>query len=151
VATDRLKALGATAVVHAGDCIQAIFGPQSENMKTDLEIYLKTAGPEADGPLPGAAAKASSEAAAPAPAPAAPSVGSEQQAGLIRTALGGKANIKELAAVAATRIRVRLVDGSKLDASALAMAGVMAVQLLANGEQDLLVGLGAKDLASYLA
>ena len=155
VATDRLKALGATAVVHAGDCIQAIFGPQSENMKTDLEIYLKTAGPEADGPLPGAAAKASSEAAAPAPAPApapaAPSVGSEQQAGLIRTALGGKANIKELAAVAATRIRVRLVDGSKLDAGALAMAGVMAVQLLANGEQDLLVGLGAKDLASYLA
>ena len=36
-------------------------------------------------------------------------------------------------------------------AVALAMAGVMAVQLLANGEQDLLVGLGAKDLASYLA
>ena len=53
--------------------------------------------------------------------------------------------------MAATRIRVRLVDGSKLDAGALAMAGVMAVQLLANGEQDLLVGLGAKDLASYLA
>lgn len=44
----KLKALGATGVVRVGNGIQAIFGTQSENLKTDMEIYLKTAGPEAE-------------------------------------------------------------------------------------------------------
>jgi PTS system glucose-specific IIC component len=148
VGTARLKALGATAVVHAGDCVQAIFGPLSENMKTDMEIYLKTAGTEADGPA--GAAPAAAEAAPPAPAPIVPSAATEQQAGLIRAALGGKANIKQVAAVAATRLRVRLGDGSRLDAGALEAAGVKAVQVLADGEQDLIVGLAAPALASHL-
>jgi len=85
-----------------------------------------------------------------APAPIVPSAATEQQAGLIRAALGGKANIKQVAAVAATRLRVRLGDGSRLDAGALEAAGVKAVQVLADGEQDLIVGLAAPALASHL-
>ena len=46
--TEKLKALGAAGVVVVGDGVQAIFGTQSENLKTDMQEYLKTAGPEAD-------------------------------------------------------------------------------------------------------
>jgi PTS system glucose-specific IIC component len=45
---DKLKALGAAGVVTVGKGLQAIFGTRSENLKTDMEEYLKTAGPEAD-------------------------------------------------------------------------------------------------------
>ena len=45
---DKLKALGAAGVVVVGDGVQAIFGTRSENLKTEMEEYLKTAGPEAD-------------------------------------------------------------------------------------------------------
>ena len=45
---DKLKALGATGVVVVGDGMQAIFGTRSENLKTEMQDYLKTAGPEAD-------------------------------------------------------------------------------------------------------
>ena len=45
---DKLKALGAAGVVVVGKGMQAIFGTRSENLKTDMEEYLKTAGPEAD-------------------------------------------------------------------------------------------------------
>jgi PTS system glucose-specific IIC component len=37
----RLKALGATGVVVVGDGVQAIFGTKSENLKTDMEAYLR--------------------------------------------------------------------------------------------------------------
>src|SRR6187397_28724 len=45
---DKLKALGAAGVIVVGDGLQAIFGTRSENLKTEMEEYLKTAGPEAD-------------------------------------------------------------------------------------------------------
>ena len=45
---DKLKALGAAGVVVVGDGMQAIFGTRSENLKTEIGEYLKTAGPEAD-------------------------------------------------------------------------------------------------------
>src|ERR1700730_9903134 len=44
----RLKALGAAGVMNVGHGLQAVFGTRSENLKTDMEAYLKTAGPEAD-------------------------------------------------------------------------------------------------------
>src|SRR4030095_8034234 len=45
---EKLKALGAAGVVVVGDGVQAIFGTQSENLKTEMQEYLKAAGPEAD-------------------------------------------------------------------------------------------------------
>src|SRR3954466_3784373 len=45
---EKLKALGAAGVIVVGDGMQAIFGTRSENLKTEMEEYLKTAGPEAD-------------------------------------------------------------------------------------------------------
>ncbi|MCM2678541.1 PTS glucose transporter subunit IIBC [Echinimonas agarilytica] len=40
----KLKAMGAAGVVQVGNGMQAIFGTQSENLKTDMDIYLKKAG-----------------------------------------------------------------------------------------------------------
>ena len=47
---DKLKAMGAAGVVVVGNNMQAIFGPKSDNLKTDMEEYLAQAGPEAELP-----------------------------------------------------------------------------------------------------
>ncbi len=38
----KLKSLGAAGVVVAGQGVQAIFGTKSDNLKTDMEVYIKT-------------------------------------------------------------------------------------------------------------
>ncbi|MDP1918960.1 MAG: PTS transporter subunit EIIC [Myxococcales bacterium] len=59
---ERLKALGATAVVMVGTGIQAIFGPVSESIKSDLQQYLRSSifGPPS---LPGSGAQLTAAAA----------------------------------------------------------------------------------------
>ena len=140
----RLKAMGAAEVLQVGNSEQAIFGTASENLKTDMEIYLKTAGPEADGPGP-ASGLAAAQLPAPVPAPA--SAAQKAQAARITAALGGTGNIRSLTALATTRLRVRLADPLLLDATALLAAGVKAVMTLADGEEDLIVGMEAATLA----
>jgi PTS system glucose-specific IIC component len=39
---ERLKELGAAGVLVMGDAVQAVFGPVSENLKTDIQAFLKT-------------------------------------------------------------------------------------------------------------
>ncbi len=146
----KLKALGAAGVVRVGNGVQAIFGPLSENMKTDMQEYLKTAGADADL-QPGATPATTAATAAPLEAATAPSSTQQKaRAEKIRAALGGAANIKKLEALAATRLRVLLSDSSRLDASALKAAGVPATQSLNSGELDLIVGLGAENLAGAM-
>jgi PTS system glucose-specific IIC component len=147
-----LKALGAAGVLHVGNGVQAIFGPLSENMKTDMEAYLKTAGSDADLPAAGAGAPAAATetASAAAAAPAQDQAQQTARAEKIRAALGGAANILKLQPLAATRLRVALGDASRLDADALKAAGVPATQSLSNGEVDLLVGLEAEHLAGAM-
>ncbi|MDP9647960.1 PTS glucose transporter subunit IIBC [Paraburkholderia caledonica] len=150
----KLKALGAAGVVRVGNGVQAIFGPLSENMKTDMHEYLKTAGSEVD-------LAADGTAVAEAAAPTATAIGSAQASAhsttqqaerveKIRAALGGVANIRKLDALAATRLRVGLRDASQLDTAALKAAGVPATQTLTNGEFDLIVGLDAPNLAGAM-
>jgi PTS system glucose-specific IIC component len=150
----KLKALGAAGVVRVGNGVQAIFGPLSENMKTDMQEYMKTAGSDAElapagTPVAPDAVTASGVAAA-ATAAAQSSAQQSARAQSIRAALGGAANIVKLDALAATRLRVELSDISRIDAAALKAAGVPATQALKNGAIDLLVGLGAEDLANAL-
>ena len=145
----KLKALGAAGVLRVGNGVQAIFGPLSENMKTDMQEYLKTAGSEADLAQGGPAVAAT---AAPVVAVASPTQNPAQKARAekIRAALGGTTNVTKLEALAATRLRVALSDASRLDAAALKAAGVPATQSLSNGEFDLIVGLGAENLAGAM-
>lgn len=146
----KLKALGAAGVVRVGNGVQAIFGPLSENMKTDMQDYLKTAGAEADLAPGGAPVAAAAPVAATTAAAASNPTQQKARAEKIRAALGGASNIKKLEALAATRLRVALTDNSRLDAAALKAAGVPATQSLNNGEYDLIVGLGAENLAGAM-
>ncbi|MBS2025524.1 MAG: PTS transporter subunit EIIC [Deltaproteobacteria bacterium] len=46
VDSERLKSMGASGVVVVGTGVQAVFGPGSENLKTDMQEYLKATEPE---------------------------------------------------------------------------------------------------------
>ncbi|MFM0725145.1 PTS glucose transporter subunit IIBC [Paraburkholderia strydomiana] len=153
----KLKALGAAGVMRVGNGVQAIFGPLSENLKTDMQEYLKTAGSDADlapAGMPVTPGEPVASAGATAAAVLAGSAQSSAQqiarAEKIRAALGGASNIIKLDALAATRLRVELSDVSRIDAAALKAAGVPATQALKNGAIDLLVGLGAENLAGAI-
>ncbi|QBC43635.1 PTS glucose transporter subunit IIBC [Iodobacter fluviatilis] len=144
----KLKAMGAAGVMVVGNGIQAIFGTQSDNLKSDMVNYLKVAGPEADAvtaPVQALAAVTSTKASA--------TGGSDihGKAMQIQAALGGLSNIRKLEAIAGTRLRVELADASRLDEAALKAAGVEGV--MPQGEQvfHLIVGQHAGDVASALA
>jgi PTS system glucose-specific IIC component len=144
----KLKAMGAAGVMVVGNGIQAIFGTQSDNLKSDMVNYLKVAGPEADAvtaPVQALAAVTSTKASV--------TGGSDihGKAMQIQAALGGLSNIRKLEAIAGTRLRVELADASRLDEAALKAAGVEGV--MPQGEQvfHLIVGQHAGDVASALA
>ena len=143
---ELLKALGAAGVVMVGSGVQAIFGTRSENLKTDMETYLKTAGPEAD------------ELPEPSPVrtpPAGMSPGlrdplAAEKARTILEAVGGNSNISRIDACAETRLRLELKAVELLDEAALAAAGVMGVMQLSNRTVHLLVGLNADQYAAEI-
>ncbi|MGY2193610.1 PTS transporter subunit EIIB, partial [Pseudomonas pergaminensis] len=59
----------------------------------------------------------------------------------VLNALGGADNLKSQQRVALTRVRVQLQDVAKVDATALKVAGVPAVMVLAGGVVHLITGL----------
>ena len=144
---DKLKALGAAGVVVVGDGLQAIFGTQSENLKTEMQEYLKTAGPEAD----------EVEAPSPVHAPAAAGVISKlrdpdaaRKSAAWIAALGGAKNIERIDECAETRLRIVLRDESAIDEGALRRAGIEAVVKLPNKTIHLLAGLNADQYAAEM-
>jgi PTS system glucose-specific IIC component len=148
VSADTLKALGAAGVVVVGDGVQAIFGTQSENLKTDMQEYLKSAGPEAD------------EAEAPSPVRASVPAGSQpplrdpdaaRRAQSYIAALGGKANIVRVDACAETRLRLEVRDASQIQDAALKSEGIAALVKLDGGKTlHLLAGLNADQYAAEM-
>jgi PTS system glucose-specific IIC component len=143
----KLKALGAAGVVVVGDGMQAIFGTRSENLKTEMEDYLKHAGPEAD------------EIEEPSPVKA-PTAGALQpklrdqdaarRASAFIAGLGGKGNIIRVDACAETRLRLVLRDEQKINDSALKSQGIAAVVRLPEGVCHLLAGLNADQYAAEM-
>src|SRR6188768_4174182 len=131
VSADTLKALGAAGVVVVGDGMQAIFGTQSENLKTEMAEYLRSAGPEAD------------EAAAPSPVKTSAPAWSQpplrdpdaaRKAHSYIEALGGKANIVRVDACAETRLRLEVRDESQIQDAALKSEGIAALVRLDGGK-----------------
>ena len=143
---DRLKALGATGVVKVSNNLQAIFGTRSENLKSDMEAYLRGAGfaPAAVG-APAAAAQP----------PAAPTSVLDQD--VLRTgesiasALGGESNIVSAEACALTRVRVKVVNAALVDDAALRQSGVAGVMRLDANVLHLIVGPKADVIAAAVA
>lgn len=104
VSDDALKQLGASGVMRIGNNVQAVFGTASENLKTDMEEYLR--GGTSSAVLP-------SEAVA--------------------RALGGSANIEQTAKTSDGGVHVKLKDDSKIDEDALRQAGITLMYHLENG------------------
>ncbi len=144
---NKLKALGAAGVIVVGSGMQAIFGTRSENLKTDLEEYLKTAGPEAD------AVEEPSPVTAPAPAGIVSKLRDPEAAGKARdliAALGGVGNIQRVDACAETRLRLVIDSDAAVNETALRAAGVAGVMRLANRTLHLVVGLNADQYAAEM-
>ncbi len=131
---EKLKALGASGVVVVGSGIQAIFGTQSGNLKTDMEMYLKQP-------------KKVVSNATPTHGP----TDYVEQANKIKMALGGAHNLKSLQSVAKTRLRVELNDESALNLENLEMeAGVQAAVNISPGIYHLIIGHQADQLGEIL-
>ncbi len=144
---DKLKALGAAGVVIVGKGMQAIFGTRSENLKTDMEEYLKTAGPEAD------AIEEPSPVTAPAPAGIVSKLRDPEAADKAKkliAALGGAGNIQRVDACAETRLRLVVGNEGAVDEQALQAAGASGLMRLANNTVHLVVGLNADQYAAEM-
>jgi PTS system glucose-specific IIC component len=155
----KLKALGASGVLEVGDSVQAIFGPRSENLKTDMIEYLKTAGPEADqlDPLPVAGAAVAGAVVAGAVAEdgnGLPKIerdpkATEKMREAI-AALGGAANIRQVEPAAVTRLRVEVADDNAVNDAALTATGVQGIMKLPPHKLHLVVGQNADQYAEEM-
>jgi PTS system glucose-specific IIC component len=144
---DKLKALGAAGVVVVGNGIQAIFGTRSENLKTDMEEYLKTAGPEAD------LVEEAPSAVEYAPKGLAPKLRDAEAPHKMRAliqGLGGAANIGKIEACAETRLRLVVKDAVAVQEDALRAAGVYGVMTPPDSVLHLLVDLNADQYAAEM-
>jgi PTS system glucose-specific IIC component len=149
---DRLKALGATGVVVVGKNLQAIFGTRSENLKSDIEAYLRTAGAEPDLPeAPVAARAAARQTVAEEPGRSGrPDPEIVRAAREIIDALGGERNIALVEPCAITRLRVRVSDASAVSEAALGRAGAAGVMRVSTDTLHIIVGPRADDYAAAI-
>jgi len=149
---DRFKTMGAAGVMVVGNGVQVVFGTQSENLKTDMDEFLKsTPGEFAD--LEGTASTPLGKNVPPA-TDGVPSATDDDFKGLVealRKALGGSGNIRRIGAVAGTRLEVELSDPSKMDQPALRGAGAQGIVDLGGGRYHIMVGKVAGAYATALA
>ena len=103
---DRLKELGAAGVMRVADGVQAIFGTASENLKTDMEEFLRS-GQDENTP--------DDEEA--------PSLEKASLSKPVTEALGGDLNVLETAKGKKGGVYVRLLDRAKVDEQKLRQAG----------------------------
>jgi glucose PTS system EIICB or EIICBA component len=149
----RLKALGAAGVVVVGQGVQAVFGTRSENLKSDMAEYLS--GPlDAKEPDVKPGVEPSRQAAAAAPAEgesSGPNAAElERRCRAFVEALGGAGNLRELQAVARTRLRVSVAEDGKVSEAALREAGAHGVMRADARTWHVLVGLGAERYEAVL-
>jgi glucose PTS system EIICB or EIICBA component len=145
----RLKALGASGVVQVGQNAQAIFGPRSDNLKTDMGDYLKVAGPEADAVEVPAEGFVDETAPDLAKIPPDPKAGEKAEA--MVAALGGVDNLRTVDAVALTRLRVEVTNPAAINEIALQGAGVQGILRLQENVLHLVTGLNADQYAGEIA
>jgi PTS system glucose-specific IIC component len=145
---NKLKALGAAGVLLVGNNMQAIFGTRSDNLKTDMEEYLKTAGDEAEL-TDAAASEISYQPTGGATVRLRDPMAPEKARGII-DGLGGPDNIAKVDAVAETRLRVKVRDTSLVDEDALTSAGIAGLAIIGEGTLHLLAGLNADQYAAEM-
>lgn len=146
---DRLKALGAAGVVTVGSGLQAIFGPRSENLMTDMKLYMESAGDEAeltDLDQPSEVSYAEEEVK-----PKLRDQNAPQKVADWLSALGGAENISMVEACAQTRLRIRIKKRSAIDEVLLEEKGIGAMVSIDDTLVHLLTGLNADQYAAEMA
>lgn len=143
-----LMQLGASGTMVIGSGMQAIFGPQSENLKTEMEAYIRGGGTGASVPAPSAPTPNSpaEPAAVAAPRSTQPQI---DVSGLL-SGLGGAKNVEELTSCATTRLRVVVANRNSVDIEQLKKAGVTAVVSIKDTLLHLIVGWQAETIAAHL-
>jgi PTS system glucose-specific IIC component len=141
---DALRALGATGVMQVGQGIQAIFGTRSENLKTDMEECMRSAGA-------GIGRVAAEAPHARTVRDVAVTPKQRAQALALAEALGGPGNIAHVEPCAHTRLRVQLRDAGSIDEAALAAAGASGVMRISDSIVHVIVGEAAASYAAALA
>ncbi|MFC6339467.1 PTS N-acetyl-D-glucosamine transporter [Pseudomonas sp. CCM 7891] len=133
----ELKALGAMAVVRPGNggSLQVVVGPLADSIADEIRLAM---------PSFVAAAAAT---VAPVDKPV---LVNEQDAQKWLDALGGRGNVRQLEALAMTRLRVELGDGSVLSEARLTALGCQGVSQLDSGAWHLLIGDKAAGLGEAL-
>jgi PTS system glucose-specific IIC component len=143
---DRLKALGSSGTVIVGNGVQSIFGTLSENLKTDMQEYLRAGGKGTPSAKP--------VSMAPAPRASGERIGTKVASKLsgekVIAGLGGAGNVIELFACATTRVRVAVKEQAKVSADTLEKAGVLAVVPIRDKLLHLIVGPEAESLSGDL-
>ncbi|WP_411565706.1 N-acetylglucosamine-specific PTS transporter subunit IIBC [Pseudomonas orientalis] len=132
----ELKALGAMAVVRPGNggSLQVVVGPMADSIADEIRLAMPSFIPTA-------------VVAAPVNEPLAVNV---QEAEKWLSALGGRTNVRQLQAVAMTRLRVELGDDSGLSEAQLTALGCQGVSQLESGVWHLLIGDKASGLGEAL-
>ena len=146
----ELRRLGATGVMTVGTGMQAVFGTRSENLKTDMEEYMRDAGTPAGVVAPRTGAPTGRPGLAGSAAAVVSAVDHARAARLV-DALGGPANVRGIHVVATSRLRVELVDAALVRAPAAADAGAGAMWEVAPGVLHLVIGAEAPAVAAALA
>lgn len=119
---DRLKELGASGVVVVGHNVQAVFGPLSENLKSDMQEYLKMTAGENGGSQDLAEKFV-------LPEPMLPEG--------IKDALGGAVNIDYVAEAGKGRFTVNVKNTAIVDEDKLRHEGVKGLIKTNNGKLGL--------------
>jgi PTS system glucose-specific IIC component len=143
----KLRALGAAGVLLVGNNMQAIFGTRSENLKTDIEEYLKIAGDEAE-----LSDDAREEVVYEAPG-VTPKLRDPQAAEKARdyiAGLGGHHNIVKVEAAAETRLRVVVRDSAAVDEAALKAAGIVGLVPVGDTTWHLIAGPNSDQYAGEM-
>ncbi len=133
--TERLKQLGASGVLKVGSGVQAVFGPRSENLKNEMEEFLKQES---------SSGYQSSDVRA-------------QNPEKLWNALGGRSNLLKVEKCAETRVRLELRSLALMSEALLKEQGVQGVMFFKQREQKgeghlvhLILGPSASEVATLL-
>jgi PTS system N-acetylglucosamine-specific IIC component len=143
-----LKRLGAAGVVRpGGNALQVVVGPVADQLAGEMRALLRAANPR-QGTHLRVGALAPQPAAAPAAAAAAGAAPVPDAAPLL-AALGGRANVLTVEALAG-RLRVTLRDAGRVDPVALRAVAVRGVAVAAPQVLHVLVGSRAREAAAAI-
>ncbi|MGM9992769.1 MAG: glucose-specific PTS transporter subunit IIBC [Candidatus Bruticola sp.] len=121
---EALKTLGAAGVVVVGNNLQAIFGTLSENLKSDIEEYIKSGGSDSLTALPTSAPTAPT-----VDVPVEVSEEIRQKAAKFASLVGGVDNLDNIHLTSLTRVVFQAKDVSKIDPDLVVAQGFNLMSL----------------------